>query len=271
MTTTPTSSPSSPFSSVGSSGRRPVLTARDLRALTWVGEQRAVTLEQVAVLLARHKTGLVPGEAAASATPQRDPGRVTRGRARKRIAAWRAHGLAVQSKLVAHHDTVVWLTQHGLDSMGLDWSARPHGPVLQHLTHTLTVAALRLHLEAHDGWRWQSEAQLEVDYGRSRKCANGPGRHLPDGLAIAPDGTTGAIESELSVKQDAALDKILFDLTDPAPDYRPAHDHVVYYVADTTRRPVERAVGRLSADRQARVGLHDLPASLTIDPPPAGR
>jgi hypothetical protein len=263
MSAPPSSSSSSPL--LVGPARGPVLTTRDLAVLTWIGQQRAVTLEQVAVLLARHKTGWVPGEAA-SASPQRDPGRVTRGRARKRVAAWRARGLAVQGKLVAHHDTVVWLTQHGLDSMGLGWKARPHGPVLQHLTHTLTVAALRLHLEAHEGWGWRSEAQLQVDYDISSRFGNGTGRHLPDGLAIAPDGSRWALEAELSVKQDTALDRILFDLTDTAPDYRPAHDQIVYYVTEATRRPVERAIERLDTSRAARMIVRGLPDGLVIDP-----
>ena len=116
--------------SSGSNGRRadaglPRATERDLRLLRVVGEQYAVTLPQLAVLM---------GRSVHTARWLRD--------------RWRRAGWVESRTVLAARPVFVWLTRSGSRAAGLDYPAWRPTPGL--LAHVEAVTDVRLHVAATD-------------------------------------------------------------------------------------------------------------------------
>jgi hypothetical protein len=142
------------------------VTARDVAALVWLGQQYAARSDVLRVLLGR----LSPGN------PQ-VAGMVAETTLRDVLDRWQDRGLIARDRLLGF----VWAapTAKALRLVGLD--VRPWSFVIPQLAHVHAVGVVRLALEPSipQGGRWVSERELR---GEST-------RHVPDGAIELPDST----------------------------------------------------------------------------------
>src|SRR6266540_4914124 len=175
------------------------VTARDVAALVWLGQQYAARSDVLRVLLGR----LSPSSTQVA-------GMVGEQTLRQILDRWQERGLVERDRLLGF----VWVAPTGkaLRLVGLD--VRPWSFVIPQLAHVHAVGVVRLALEPSipAGGRWVSERELR---GEST-------RHVPDGAVELPDRTddtgTGlygqdvdplpkrvAVEVELTRKHSARL------------------------------------------------------------------
>lgn len=161
----------------------PTVTARDVDALRWVGEQYGCTYAHAAVLLGRHYGR---GPVSASAV-------------RQQVDRWQRGGLvSTQRPLNA---TWVTLTRRGYDLVGLTYP-RWNIPVSR-LAHCDAVNRVRLWYESDparvaESGPWTSERAIFAR--RSLETW-----HVADGeLSVPGSGSVTAIEVELTIKAPAS-------------------------------------------------------------------
>jgi hypothetical protein len=143
----------------------PEVTARDVAALRWIGEQYIARLDVAAVVLGR----LSPAD-------HRTPGRLGSRTVRQRVERWETAGWAVRRRMLGH--TWVLPTRAGLRLAGLEFDCWE--PAASRLTHHHTVAVVRLAREPVPGQGgWVCERELWRRRGRASW-------HLADGALPAP-------------------------------------------------------------------------------------
>ena len=114
------------------------ITDRDILALTWIGEQYAITFDQLRRLLGQHSTAAVKDTLSVSAT-------------RNALQRWQQLGLIEQPrKLRAGHPSYIWLSRKGLSQIGLPYPY--YEPKLSNLAHINDVNTIRLHIQAQHIW-----------------------------------------------------------------------------------------------------------------------
>ncbi len=151
--------------------RGPRLTTRDLDALRWLVEQRAATATQVQALLSHLGRNQV-GER----------------RTREIISRWEQLGLIERHAVWHGEPAIIWPTTTGAKLVG---ETRWRKPGILTLRHTITAADIRLRVAPPGSHRrWLCEAEL--------RRLTPPGQRIADGAWIEPDGTTTAVEVELS-------------------------------------------------------------------------
>jgi hypothetical protein len=208
--------------SSGSNGRRtdaglPRATERDLALLRVVGEQYAVTLPQLAVLM---------GRSVHTARWLRD--------------RWRRAGWVESRTVLAARPVFVWLTRSGSRAAGLDYPGWRPTPGL--LAHVEAVTDVRLHVAANDpDARWISERDIPTT------TAGIGGAHRPDGLIVADDREI-AVEVELTQKSRARARAIVCELVARYPA-------VVYFVADGLGRLIADLAAEVGQGRVEVRGL----------------
>lgn len=173
--------------------------------LGFVGEQYALRLDQLAVLLERSER-----------TPQRV------------VARLRAAGLIDARPLLAGEPAWLWLTRAGVRASGqrfASWSPR-----LGMLAHLEAVAWVRLYVRSRSPESgWVCERTLLRDRASQAE-------HVPDAVVVTPSGESHAIEVELTVKSRVRTERILDELS-------AAHDAVAYFTTPATRAHLERLGG----------------------------
>ena len=167
----------------GVRGRGLELSERDGPMLRLVGEQYAVTVEQLARMIGR-----------------------THHTARWVCGRWRRAGW-IESRPLAHRGpSFLWLTTRGIraaDSPYRSW--RPNVSLAAHI-EAVTDTRLLLERNLRLG-SWVCERELARRFpSRSRERS-----HLPDGLLVT-DQSEIAVEVELSLKSRSRLDRIIDDL-----------------------------------------------------------
>jgi hypothetical protein len=199
------------------------LSRRDLDVLAFVGEQYAVRVDQLTVLLG-----------AGERTAQRV------------VARLRAAGLVEARPLLAGEPARVWLTRAGVRASGRTFGA--WAPRVGLLAHVAAVVWVRLYVQSRSpSSEWVCERVLLRDRGK-------PGDHVPDAVVVA--GTEShAIEVELTVKSRARTVRILDELSG-------SHDAVVYFTTPATRSHLERLGGTTRWPRLAIRDLADSIASV---------
>ena len=155
----------------GGSSRRPRwdtdagITARDVAALRWLGQQYAARADVLRVLLGR----LSPGS-------PRVAGQLGEATLRDMLDRWEDRGLIARDRLLGF----LWVapTPKALRLVGLD--VRPWSFVVPQLAHVHAVGVVRLALEPSipAGGRWLSERELRREAGKS---------HVPDAAIQLPD------------------------------------------------------------------------------------
>jgi hypothetical protein len=143
----------------------PAVTARDLAALRFVGEQYAARLDVLGVVLGRLSPSTV-----------REAGRLGERTVRQRVERWEAAGWAVRLRMLGH--TWVLPTRAGLRLAGLAFDTWT--PAVDRLAHHHAAAAVRLHREPIPGrGGWVCERELWRRRGRASW-------HMVDGAVPAP-------------------------------------------------------------------------------------
>lgn len=181
---------------------------RDRRLLGLIGEQYAISLEQLARLIDRHI--------------------LTAGCLRNR---WLKAGWVEGRGLATEGPSMIWLTSEGVraaDSPYRRW--RPQPALAAHI-HAVTEVRLLLERQLSLG-EWRCERELSL-----RAASRTAGRpHRPDGL-LDTGGEQIAIEVELSAKSRDRLNEILIELGQ-------SYDQVWYFAAPS----LERTVTALAAE-----------------------
>src|SRR5260370_395679 len=140
------------------SDRGPRLTGRDYQALSWIGQQYAVRLDQLQILLARL------GEPGDSARKPKEEGRLTQNRTMDLVRRWERLGLVSYGWFLHADPAWVWLSAEGLrtvrDEIG---DLRHFEPTVAGLSHLFFCNQARLLVEErHPDGVLQSVRQLRA-------------------------------------------------------------------------------------------------------------
>lgn len=181
----------------------PRINDRDLDALEWIGQQYAVTLDHLAILLARL---IEPGEY--KQTPK-EAGRLTEKRAMMIVKRWEQLGLIEKKWIIYGDPPWIWLTNEGLrlvqEQLG---ELRSYSPAPARLNHLYHVNLTRLFVEGkRPDANWIGEREIRGN----QKIGPGKKPHTPDAI-VQTNGRSIAIEIELTTKTYSRLDKILHEL-----------------------------------------------------------
>jgi hypothetical protein len=167
------------------------LSSQDLAALTWMSEQYALRLDQLAAVM-------------------RVPGRAARAAAERLVDA----GVARRRWILVDEPSWIWLTAAGQRLVGNGLKA--WRPRIGNLAHVAAVNDVRLHVRARaPEAEWVCERTLSLDH-RGRD-------HVPDAVVLT-GREQHAIEVELTPKASRTLDEILAELC-------ARYDRVVYFAA----------------------------------------
>ena len=224
---------------------------RDTEGLTWVGQQGALRLDQLARLFAHL-----------------DSRPVTPDAARKTVARWTQHGLAEARVIFQGEPPYVWLTANGLKTADLPYPAGE--PAVATLQHNRDVTDIRLSLLAgapHSVWR--CERHMRAALASRKRGQTVP--HLPDAEVRLADGRLVAIERERTAKTIERTRNIQMGLLTRRHDFdaqadtatsllKPRYDLVCYYAADEAIPVVEAAKQQLPADLALRLQVIRWPA-----------
>lgn len=185
-----------------------------------VGEQYAVTLQQLARLMHRSAHA-----------------------ARWLRARWERAGWARGRAVLDGEPVFVWLTRRGHGIGGIDYAVwRPNTGMLAHIA---AVTDVRLDvLRRHPGAEWVSERELH------REVAADPGgrqRHRPDGLVVL-DGREVAVEVELTLKRRARIESIMRELVT-------CYGSASYFAAPAPRHTLEQLAAEVGGGRVQVLGL----------------
>lgn len=193
----------------------PDLTPRDLAALRFIAEMRAVREDDLGVLLGRLAQRPV--------TTLRPEG------TRTLLKRWTRQGLVMARRVLSGHPRVIELTPEGARVARMTVS-----PVAWvRMEHTMAVARCRLLLEGRNpGAVWTTERELIEQRLAEFPLEGRNGRkipHLPDGLLTLPGAERPrAIEVELSRKMPRDVQRIMADLAES-----PRYGGVSYYVPES--------------------------------------
>lgn len=176
-------------------------TDRDVEALTWIGQQYALRLDQLQWVLGRH-----PGRGAVHTDW------ISEGSARDVVTRWKRAGWAEAERLRIKEPLWVWPTRLGLHMLGLPYRYRNMTHTsLADLEHLLAINEIRLDLgDEQGGIHWTSERQLlqGITYTKGQALL-----HRPDAI-VQEDQSGGcmAVEAELSPKSVHALAENMLEL-----------------------------------------------------------
>lgn len=203
------------------------LTERDLAAVAWIAEQRAVRLDTVGRLLRQRQQGVDP-------------------RALRRLAErWTDAGLIARKRILATAPTILWPTVEGLRCAGITLKPghRADPPSIGLLLHTLAAAEIRLAYESN-GYAWTAERLLDAVISSS---------HRADALAVR-DTSRVLVEVERTQKSRERVEDIL-RINLRTPTISECH----YWVTDSVRGVVEVATAALEPDLAQRVRIALIP------------
>lgn len=196
------------------------VTERDIRLLSWIGEQLVINKCELAELVALDalKHGLQVGQ------------HVTNGlMGRWQAAAW------VQSFHHLQRGKHLYLSKRGLREVGLNFKAvTPGRSAFTYLSHHDAVNRLRLYLEreawlAGQTWVWISERRLmQMEKAQVGAMWFDHKQHRPDAVIRLDEKTDVAIEVERSYKRPKRLETILGEYL-----YQSQYAQVRYYYSNT--------------------------------------
>jgi hypothetical protein len=179
--------------------------------LSWIGDQYAVTTEQIRFLMGRLAQG-----------PTKEAGLVRLPAVERRMQRLAQIGLIEREKIFFNQPAWIYLTTKGLRLMSQPY--RYLQP--SQFEHIEAVNEVRLHIEQVLARRstacWRSERRLRYEWSFEEKKKT---RHIPD-AEIMGDRRI-AIEVELSRKAETRLRRILNELASH-------YDSIRYYVSQET-------------------------------------
>jgi hypothetical protein len=196
------------------------VSERDVELLGLIGEQYAVTLDQLARLIGR-----------------------TYRTARGLRDRWCDAGWTQSAKLAVDLPPFVWLTSRGSKVAQSPFRTWEPNPGLPSHIEAVTNVRLLLQRELRLG-TWECERAIAQDF-RSRSETRA---HLPDAVLVTPQRI--AIEVELTLKSRARLDEIVRDLGETYPQ--------VWYFAPPRLIPTLEEIATIA--RWQNVRVHRYPA-----------
>lgn len=202
-------------------------TQREIEVLTWIGEQYAVRLDHLQVLLgrgAKHKT-IEEGKVAAKSVRN------------LLYRKWKPLGLVKTNKILHKSPLWVWPAKKSLYHTGLPYRERAPSQFL--LNHYHMVNEVRLKLERNGITHWKSERQLKYEMFQEKMDQNEieipkPGVCIPDAV-VTYKGMEIAVEVEIVRKNGRALSDIIKALDRN-------YQHVWYFVSKSAKPAVEKRV-----------------------------
>jgi hypothetical protein len=196
------------------------VSERDIELLGLIGEQYAVTLDQLARLIGR-----------------------TYRTARGLRDRWCDAGWTQSAKLAVDLPPFVWLTSRGSKVAQAPFRTWEANPGLASHIEAVTNVRLLVQRELRLG-TWECERTIAQDFhSRSETRA-----HLPDAVLVTPQRI--AIEVELTLKSRARLDAIVRELGETYPQ--------VWYFATPKLIPTLEEIARIA--RWQNVRVHRYPA-----------
>ncbi len=230
------------------------LNQRDVFALTWIGQQYAIRLDQLQWLLGRY-----PGRGA------RRTNWISESSARDVVDRWETMGYVHAEILLPKDPMWIWTTRKAFVKTGLPYSYNNlEESSLGALAHLYAINAIRLRIEANtSNAYWTSERELLRGQVRTK------GKiflHRPDGVVRFADGQTVAIEAELSTKKPFELAENLVEQLRGEEYLRSKadlgwqlartmghlnqseYDQIWYFAPKTIRKQIRRARAKLLAD-----------------------
>lgn len=171
----------------------PVLTDRDLFALTWISHQYAIRLDHLQVLLGQHKGASV-----------------SIGATRKKVCRWIEAGWVEARKFLSFEPSWVWPTEEGLSKVDLSYKYKDFNELytILDLQHLAAVNTLRLHTSED----WTSQRQFfqrqrlqEIEYSYESL-------HGVDAEVRLPDGEIIAVKVQMRLNPLVDLEKTLIEL-----------------------------------------------------------
>lgn len=228
------------------------LTQRDLEALTWLSDMKAIAEPDLGVLLGR----LAGSDSAVSASA-----------VRRMIVRWQRAGLAIGRKLMVDQPRIVFLQQAGAQLVGeTTWRETAVWTAL----HQADVSRARLWLEGQavevpglprfTVADWHSERRWRQELGARHGGKVPVGTHVPDGVVTTPKGKRIAVEVERTPKERRRLDSIMAALLVPG-----GYDAVLYLTTAPVIENGVRAAYERARERGYTVplGLVPMPGALT--------
>jgi hypothetical protein len=224
--------------------RGPRLTTRDLTCLLWSAQQVAIRLDQLQRLLLRH-------------TPERDRAKVKAGtdrlsleRTYDTLERWRTLGL-IEQDTILHGDRLwVWPSRAGLREIGVPFTYGKGRPASVRLPHLYYINQVRLAVEEkRPRDTWKSEREIRRELGHPVKGEQRP--HVPDALLCAANGKVTAIEVELKLKDEGALEDALRAL---AVSYR----SVWYFATGPTKKKIAAVLEAFVPEMRKPFVLYDV-------------
>ena len=208
------------------------LSLRDIEVVIFIAESGAVSLSTLSkVLEQKFKTPLEARGLRALA---------------HRLAEY---GLIGKERILAGTGSILWPTAEALKLAGfrVNRGERTDRPSLALLRHSLILAEIRFMYELK-GAKWTCERALRNDFTD----------HLPDGLAIFPEGDQVLVEVELTAKESTRLRNIMLTNLESG-DYL-----INYWTTPETFSAVEKQRLNLPKSYQDRVCIHLLPEEVYV-------
>ena len=216
-------------------------TQRDDYCLWYIGQMRAMRIDQLQRLLARES----PSEVS------RD--RLSISRTAEMVQRWQSAGLVVEQRIFHKQPAWISLTRKGLRMVDLPF--RADLPSLRVLEHLYWINEVRMHLEEeYEEMEWISERSLQAE--KKERVAGVKLPHIPDGILRLPEsgGGPSSIEIEVQVSRPttAEVTKVILDenwMYSSAPALR-------YYVNRLSRGAVQTVYRRMRRERSIEVRGH---------------
>ena len=226
----------------------PVATDRDLDALKWIAEQYTISLDHLAILLARL------GDPDEYAQKPKDPDQLTEARAMKIVRRWEQMGLISRGRFLYGDPLWLWLTPEGLKLVAPEAGEfRNYTPTAATINHLYWINQTRLHLEGKYKVKWTGEREVRASL-KTEMGAKHP--HVPDAI-VEYDDHCIAIEVELSTKTYSRLDKILHELS-----LSTEYDTIWYFVRGRARAVIEKALANMREQYGYKFVIYDIPEEL---------
>ena len=215
------------------------MTPRDVVILQWIGEQYAVSLDQVQRLMGR-----MPGK------ETKQTGQVTLATAERRVKRWMELDLVEREKKFLNEPAWVWLTKTGLSLLAHKY--RYLSPSLNIRNHFYWVNRTRLFAEGYYAEKsipiqWRSERTLRNEMGKDEATKN---IHVPDAEIVTSEEVV-AIEIELTQKSTNRLKGILRELAR-------RYTRVLYFAEGNLENFVKRQLETLADSEQQKFEVYRL-------------
>lgn len=222
---------------------------RDVQALTWIGQMYAVRFDILRRILSReldeqqreraYKHHLEKAQEAGKQLDIPTDTLLAESTVYQILRRWKEAELVTTSKLDGNNPIYIWLTQKGIDSVGLPY--RFHTPSLSLIKHIHAVTKVRVRLEEmHSDGEWISEREITRRINRLKEEERKKIDHLPDAEMQFPDGRQFVIEVELSPKPDKRIASILWGLRERYALEHNKNVQILYFVNDVTKAAIER-------------------------------